>query len=125
MRVVLASSAKKPELEHHVALLNVADVIDGATSADDADRSKPCPDILRAALDHVQGVDPGSALVVGDSPYDAVAAARAGMPTIGLLSGGFTSDELRQAGVIAIYRDIGELHGCYEASPLGRLRETA
>lgn len=118
MRIVLATSAGKAELEQHVKKLNVGDLIDGATSADDAKHSKPCPDIFEAALE-LAGCGPEAAVVVGDTPYDVRAAARAGVRTIAVLSGGFSEDGLRGEGAAAIYRDVAHLLERYEDSLLG------
>ena len=57
-------------------------------------------------------------IVVGDTPYDAEAARKAGLRTIGLLSGGFPEQELRQAGCVAIYQDPADLLRNYGTSPL-------
>ena len=111
VRIALASSARKPELEHHLRTLGVRDLVEGVTSADDADHSKPCPDILQAALGRLPGVAARDVVVVGDSPYDGQAAARAGMKFVGVLTGGFTEEELRKAGAIAVYRELAELIG--------------
>ncbi|MBK1656766.1 HAD family hydrolase [Paracraurococcus ruber] len=116
-RIVLASSGKPDELERYKALLGIQDLVDGATSSEDAERSKPHPDIFQAALD---GADPRAAIVVGDSPYDAEAAGKAGLRTIGLLCGGFPPGDLRGAGCIALYRDPADLLAQYDRSPLAR-----
>ena len=89
-------------------------MFEGATSADDADRSKPCPDIFEAALARLEKVFANEVIVIGDTPYDAIAAARAGMKTIALLSGGFPQETLRGAGAIAVYVDIADLLEHYE-----------
>jgi len=117
-RIALASSAKEEEVEHHTKLLGIEDLLDAATSADDAEHSKPCPDIFEAALRRLKGVAPIEAIVVGDSPYDAEAASKAGMRTIGVLTGGFSIERLRRAGVIAVYRDVADLLARYAESPL-------
>jgi HAD superfamily hydrolase (TIGR01509 family) len=109
LRIALASSAKEPELEHHLEQLGIRDLVDAATSADDADHSKPCPDIYQAALARLPGIAPAEAVVIGDSPYDAQASARAGARCIGVLTGGFTERELREAGAFAVYRDVAHL----------------
>jgi HAD superfamily hydrolase (TIGR01509 family) len=109
LRIALASSAKEPELEHHLEQLGIRDLVDAATSADDADHSKPCPDIYQAALARLPGIAPAEAVVIGDSPYDAQASARAGARCIGVLTGGFTERELREAGALAVYRDVAHL----------------
>ena len=113
LRIALASSAKKPELEHHIGQLGVGELVDASTCADDAEHSKPRPDILQAALARLPGVAAADALVVGDSPYDAQAARRAGMRCIGVLTGGFSERALLQAGAIAVYRDIADLDRGY------------
>ena len=120
LRVALASSAKKPELEHHLKQLGIAELIDASTSADDAEHSKPHPDILQAALARLPGVAAADSVLVGDSPYDAQAARRAGMRCIGVLTGGFSEGDLVKAGAIAVYQDVADLHRHYEESPLVR-----
>ena len=124
--IALASSAKEQELSHHVEKLGVEDLVDAATSADDVERSKPSPDVFQAALARLDDVQPHEAIVIGDTPYDAIAARKAGLNTIGLLSGGFAEEALREAGVVALYRDIADLLEHYEESPLGAAQhETA
>jgi HAD superfamily hydrolase (TIGR01509 family) len=116
--IALASSAKEEELVRHQESLGVADLVDAATSADDVERSKPFPDVFEAALARLDGVAPDEAIVIGDTPYDAKAASRAGMRTIGLLSGGFPEEALLESGVIAVYQDIADLLEHFEQSPL-------
>jgi HAD superfamily hydrolase (TIGR01509 family) len=116
-RVVLASSAHAWEIEHHMRLLNVGQLVDGFTTADDVDRSKPYPDIFLSALG-IAGVPASRAVAVGDSPWDAVSASRAGVRTIGVRSGGFSDEDLRAAGCIAIYDDAAQLLADYDNSPL-------
>jgi len=120
LQLALASSAKEEELEQHKKSLRVEDLLEAATSADDAERSKPHPDIFQAALAGLSGVAPHEALVVGDTPYDVQAAAKAGMRTVALLSGGFTEEALREAGAVAVYRDVSDLLDNYEESPLAK-----
>jgi HAD superfamily hydrolase (TIGR01509 family) len=121
VRIALATSAKETEIEHHQKTLGIEDLVDVATSKDDAEHSKPCPDIFETALARLDGVEPSDAIVVGDTPYDAQAATRCGLRTIGLLSGGFDEQVLRDAGCVAIYRDIADLLANYEESPLASL----
>lgn len=109
LRVALATSAKEEELEQLKKLIGADEVIHGQTDADDVDRSKPHPDIFQAALEEVGGVKPEDAFVVGDSPYDAEAAGKAGIPTLGFLCGGFPAEELTAAGCVALYRDPAHL----------------
>ena len=81
-RIVLASSCKGEELERHTKLAGIPDLIDSATTSDDAERSKPYPDIFQAALARLDGIDPADAVVVGDIPYDAEAARESGVKTV-------------------------------------------
>jgi HAD superfamily hydrolase (TIGR01549 family) len=112
-RIVLASSGKKDDTKYYIELLKVDDLIDGCTSADDADRSKPAPDIFAAALEKVN-VPPDEAITVGDTRFDVEAAAKAGLGTIALTCGGTDESVLRKAGAIAIYRDPADLLAHYD-----------
>ena len=120
LRIALASSGKRSEVEHYQELLGIGDLVDAATSADDADRSKPHPDIFEAVRDKLSGIRPDAMIVIGDTPYDAEAAAKAGLQTIGMLCGGFPEADLTAAGCIAIYRDPRDLLGRFDDSPLAR-----
>ncbi|MGU3474257.1 HAD family hydrolase [Methylobacterium sp. D48H] len=118
LKIALASSGKRSEVEHYTEILEIGDLVDVATSSDDADRSKPHPDIFEAALAKLDGVPPDAIIVVGDTPYDAEAAAKAGLRTVGLLCGGFPEADLRAAGCAAIYRDPEDLLHRFAESPL-------
>ena len=118
LSIALASSAKEEELERQKKTLQIEDLLEAATSADDAERSKPHPDIFQAALAGMDGVRPEEAVVVGDTPYDAMAAGKAGIRAIGLLSGGFTEEELRAAGAVEVYEDVADLLERYDDSLL-------
>ena len=98
--VVLASSAKADEVEHYVDLLVVRDLVDGWTTSADVEQTKPAPDLVVAALEKGGG---GEAVMVGDSTWDCEAAKRAGIPSIGVLTGGFSREELREAGASGVY----------------------
>jgi HAD superfamily hydrolase (TIGR01549 family) len=113
-QIVLASSAKADELDVYKKIARIDDLIESETSSDDADRSKPYPDIFQAALARLKDVAPENALVIGDTPYDAEAASKANLKTIGLLCGGWTQEELRRAGCVAIYRDAEDLLSNYD-----------
>ena len=117
--VVLASSAKRSELEHYVGLLGVTDIVAASTSIDDVGQSKPAPDIFAAALRKI-GLEPAGAIVVGDTVWDIEAAKRTGLTSIGLLSGGVPARDLEQAGAVAIYEDVARLLAFYDRSPLAR-----
>src|SRR5919202_1954175 len=117
-RIAFASSCKADEIERYEKIADIADLLDGATTSEDAERSKPHPDIFEAALARIAPIGPGEAVAVGDTPYDAEAAGKAGLRTIGLLCGGFPEEDLKRAGCIAIYRDPEDLLKNYERSPL-------
>ena len=108
-KIVLATSGKRAETRHYVKILRVADLIDGATTADDSDRSKPAPDIFQAALKKLDDVPKESALVVGDTRFDMEAAGRAGLRGIGFLCGSATQEALRKAGAMATFYDSADL----------------
>jgi HAD superfamily hydrolase (TIGR01549 family) len=117
-RISLASSAKPDEIEAYKKIARIDDLIESQTSSGDADRSKPHPDIFEAALDQLPGVGLDKVIVVGDTPYDAEAAAKANLRTIGLLCGGWSEGELRRAGCIALYKSPADLLARYQESPL-------
>jgi HAD superfamily hydrolase (TIGR01509 family) len=117
-RIALASSARKEELTRYKEIAGIADLLDAETSTDDAEKSKPHPDIFEAALDRLDEVPADRVVVAGDTPYDAQAAGKAGIRTVGLLCGGWSETDLRQAGCIAIYRDPADLLQQYDYSPL-------
>jgi HAD superfamily hydrolase (TIGR01509 family) len=117
-RIVLASSAKGDELERHKEIAGIADLIEDATSSDDAERSKPYSDIFLAALERIAPIGAAEAVVVGDTPYGAEAAGKAGLRTVGVLCGGFPEADLRAAGCVAIYRDPADLLAHHDRSPL-------
>jgi HAD superfamily hydrolase (TIGR01509 family) len=118
-KVVLASSASKPELEHYLGLLDAHDLVDATTSADDVESTKPAPDIFATALKKLAPLSAKEVIVVGDTPYDIEAAAKCGIATIGLRSGKFSDESLRAAGAIALYDDAAALLADYDKSPLG------
>ncbi len=124
-RIVLASSAKKDELTEYKRIANIADLVEDETSADDAEKSKPHPDIFEAALSQLGDVDAGEALVVGDTPYDAEAAGKINLRTVGLLCGGFPAADLRAAGCVRIYESPADLLARYADSPLASKTTTA
>ena len=118
IKLALASSAKKDEVKHYAELLNIEDLIQAGTSTDDAEKSKPHPDIFEAAMKKLGGVSTSMTLVIGDTPYDAEAAAKISIKSVGMLCGGFPEADLRKSGCIAIYQDPADLLRNYEASPL-------
>jgi beta-phosphoglucomutase-like phosphatase (HAD superfamily) len=118
LKVAVASSAKKEELEIYLDIAGISQLVDESTSSTDAEKSKPAPDIFEVALKKL-GIAATDAVAIGDTPYDAQAAGKAGMRTIGLLCGGFTEVSLRAGGCVAVYPGPGALLACFDASPLG------
>ena len=118
LRIALASSAKKDELSEYKRIADITDLVEDETSADDAERSKPHPDIFEAALAQLGDVRPEEAVVVGDTPYDAEAAGKAGLRTVGLLCGGFPAEDLLAAGCVKLYESPADLLARYDDSPL-------
>ena len=106
-RAILASSAKAEEVEHYVELLDARELVEGWTTAADVERTKPHPDLVHAAIEKVQS--DGAVVMVGDSTWDVKAAAAAGVPTLAVLTGGFSAAELREAGAAEVCESIGEL----------------
>jgi HAD superfamily hydrolase (TIGR01549 family) len=113
-RIGLASSAKEEELTAYKEIADIADLVEEETSKDDVERSKPHPDIFASALAKLGPSDAREVVVVGDTPYDAEAAGKASLRTIGVLCGGFPERELRAAGCVEIYRDPSDLLARYE-----------
>ncbi len=105
-QVVLASSAKTSELDHYLELLDAERLGVRWTNSDDVSRTKPHPDLIQLALEQVPGAD---ALMIGDATWDVVAASRARIPTVGLLTGGYGEDELRAAGAVEVYPSLETL----------------
>jgi HAD superfamily hydrolase (TIGR01549 family) len=119
-RIALASSANSDEIGYYKQLAHIEDLVEEQTSADDAERSKPYPDIFQAALALLKDVSAPEAVAIGDSPYDAIAAGKLKMTSIGLLSGGFPERELWEAGYGEVYRDCADLLERYDQSLLAR-----
>ena len=113
-RIALASSANEDEVAAYKKLAEIEDLVEKSTSADDAEKSKPEPDIFQAALKLLGNPKLENVLVVGDTPYDAEAATKAKLKIIGVLSGGFSEKDLREKGCAAIYKDAADLLENYE-----------
>lgn len=113
--VVLASSGRPEEVDHYLDLLDARELADGWTHAGDVEATKPEPDLVRAAIERAGG---GPAVMVGDSTWDAEAAGRAGVPTVAVLTGGFSEVELRDAGAAAVFRSLAELRAERGSTPL-------
>jgi HAD superfamily hydrolase (TIGR01509 family) len=115
-RIALASSAKSEELNTYKEIAQITDLLEAEASSEDAEKSKPHPDIFLAAVKHLGHALPQECIVVGDSPYDAEAAGKAGITAVGVLCGGFPEQELRKAGFREIYKDPADLLQQYEQS---------
>ena len=115
-RVVLASSAKADEVEHYLDLLVARELATDWTTSGDVEQTKPQPDLVVAAMEKAGGDD---AVMIGDSVWDCESAKRAKVPTIGVLTGGFSREELEEAGAAVVFRSIVELHRDLDSTPLG------
>jgi phosphoglycolate phosphatase-like HAD superfamily hydrolase len=120
LNVVLATSAKDEELDLMLDALEARDALDTVVSSGDVDQAKPHPEIVQKALEE-SGTDPARAVMVGDTVWDVLAAQRAGLPCVGLLSGGISEEELRDAGAAETYPGPAALLDKLEGSAIGRL----
>jgi phosphoglycolate phosphatase-like HAD superfamily hydrolase len=119
LQIAVASSAKKDELDNFLEIAQIVDLVDVAVCSDDAEESKPAPDVFEVVLNklNIQGPD---AIAIGDTPYDAEAAAKANVATIGVLCGGFPEKALIDAGCVEIFRGPAALYARFGGSLLGR-----
>jgi HAD superfamily hydrolase (TIGR01549 family) len=115
-QVVLASSAKPDEVDAYLDLLDARELTDDWTSAEDVRTTKPAPDVVQVAI-RKAGIE--QAVMVGDSVWDCQAAERAGIPAIAILTGGFSEQELRGAGAVAVFESLGELRRRLDQTPFG------
>jgi HAD superfamily hydrolase (TIGR01509 family) len=118
--VVLASSSEQEDVDASRLALSCDDVIDGATSAADVEQAKPEPGVFLAACERV-GAVPATAIAIGDTVWDVVAADRAGIGCIGVRTGGVSRVELRDVGALEVYEDVGQLADDFRNSPLAAL----
>jgi HAD superfamily hydrolase (TIGR01549 family) len=110
----LASSAPQNELDHYLDVLDARELVDGWTTDDDVESTKPEPDLVRAALEKA---DTDDAVMVGDTPWDIEAARKAGLATVTVITGGYSEQELRDAGAAAVYDSLTELRGHLDEPP--------
>ena len=115
LTVVLATSAIDEHLDHFLDLLDARELADGWTTKDDVEASKPDPDLVRAALGKAKTRD---AVMVGDTPWDVEAARKAGLETVCIMTGGFSEQELREAGAVAVFESVQELRERLDETPL-------
>lgn len=120
LQAVLATSAPEDELQLLRRVLDSEDVVSTVTSSEDVDTAKPEPDIVEVALERA-GVTAERAVFVGDAVWDVEACVRAGVPCIGLLSGGFSRGELETAGAVAVFEDTADLLDNLESTRIGEL----
>ncbi|HEX8514266.1 MAG TPA: HAD family hydrolase [Allosphingosinicella sp.] len=120
IRIVLASSSHSEEVDYHLSLIACADLVSATTSKDDVEKSKPCPDIFAAALGRVAPLGAEEVAVVGDTPWDAEAAAKLGLRTVGFRSGGFPGEALIEAGACELYDGPSDLLARFDSSVFGR-----
>lgn len=117
LRVVLATSAEKSDLDALLDAIDAGDAIDSVTSAGEVDAAKPAPDLFCVALEEA-GTSPEATVVVGDTVWDVKAAARAGLECVSVTCGGISRPELLEAGAVAVYDDPADLLAQLENSPL-------
>lgn len=115
-RVVLASSGKRHHVEHFLDLVDGRRYAEAWTTSDDVERTKPAPDLVQVALEKVGG---GRGTLLGDSPWDCRAAARAGIPAVAVRTGGFPDRDLEEAGAVAVYDSLPALQADLADTPLG------
>jgi phosphoglycolate phosphatase-like HAD superfamily hydrolase len=116
--IVMASSAKDQEVGHYLDLLDAREKAHAWTTSADVETTKPAPDLVLAALEKT-GTDPGDAVMVGDSVYDCEAAERAGVPSLAVLTGGFSREELTEAGADRVFETVGDLREALDDTALG------
>ncbi|HKP90001.1 MAG TPA: HAD family hydrolase [Thermoleophilaceae bacterium] len=116
--VVMASSAKDDEVDHYLDLLDARELADDWTTSADVEATKPEPDLVKAALEKA-GAEPGDAVMLGDTPWDCEAAGRAGVETVAVMTGGFSEQELTEAGAAAVFESLPELLERIGETPLG------
>ncbi len=119
MKIALATSANEEDLATYGRIVGMDDLIEKASTSADAKQSKPDPDIFAAALEKL-GMRAEQAIALGDTPYDASAAGKLGIPVIGLTCGGWKADDLKDAGCIEVYRDAADLLLHFDTSALAR-----
>ena len=113
---VLASSSGTDDVEYFMARIGIEELVDGWTTKDDVERSKPHPDVVRAALEKAGTED---AVMVGDSRWDIEAAGTAGLATACVITGGWSIQELRDHGAVAVFESLVELTAALDSTPIG------
>jgi phosphoglycolate phosphatase-like HAD superfamily hydrolase len=119
IRIAVASSAKKGEIDKYLEIAGITDLVEVSTSAEDAEESKLAPDVFEIVLKKLK-IEGADAIAIGDTPYDAEAAGKARIETIGVLCGGFTEQSLREAGCVEVYPGPATLLAVFDQSRLAR-----
>lgn len=114
---MLASSGKAKQVEAFLELLDGKSIADAWTTSEDAEHSKPEPDLLQIALERVEGA---TGVLIGDSTWDCIAAGKLHVPTLAVKTGGFSTEELTEAGASAVFESLTELQDGLDATPLAR-----
>ena len=113
-QVVLASSSPQDELDHYLELLDARELADAWTTKDDVEQTKPAPDLVRAAMDKAEADE---AVMIGDTRWDIEAAAKAGVETVAVMTGGWSEDELLDAGAVVVFESVDDLRQRFDSTP--------
>ncbi|MGH2929920.1 MAG: HAD family hydrolase [Solirubrobacteraceae bacterium] len=119
-RTVLASSANKAEVDHYLELLDAREIVAGWTTSADVEATKPAPDLVHAARKRAGASPNEPAVMVGDTPWDVRAALAADVGTLAVITGGFSEQELREAGALDVFESVAQLTDALDRTPLGR-----
>ncbi len=117
-RLVLASSGKAKHVEYFLDLIDGKSVADAWTTSEDAEQSKPAPDLVQVAMEKVSGAH---GVMIGDSTWDAIAAGNTGIPAVAVRTGGFSVQELKDAGALSVHDSLVDLRKHLDDTPLGRV----
>jgi HAD superfamily hydrolase (TIGR01509 family) len=120
LRTALATSSPSDELDTLLRILDISEMLDAQTTADDIERSKPDPEVFLTAME-AASLDPARTLTIGDSVWDVEAARGAGIGCLAVESGGFSHHELSEAGALHVYRDVNEIAQQFLTTPLALL----
>lgn len=119
IRISIASSADRDQVNAYEKTPNIGDLTEESSTADDAKRSKPHPDIFDATLKKLK-LSPSQVMALGDTPYDPEAAGKAKIRTVSVTTGGWSVKELLNAGCVQVYKDVADLLANFETSALMR-----
>jgi HAD superfamily hydrolase (TIGR01549 family) len=122
-KIAIATDCTDPVLRHYRAVLGVDDLIDVVACGEDVEEGKPSPKLVRLAAQRL-GLDPARVVMTGDTPYDAEAARGAGVSALGVLTGGFSQEVLKDAGCFATMKEVGEMQGHLATATIPRVEET-